>query len=100
MLGRSESFDLALASLALLGVGHRGGFYFHIVHAYTLSWLSSACWVVYLYKVYSNTLDILLRWLLRLVQFRQTIEGSNPFLGVLCFLNFSNVFIIGSKVVS
>ena len=52
-----------------------------------------------LYKVYLNTLDIFLRWILSHVRSGKSLEGSALFLRVL-FLGVSDVFGGGSEVVS
>ena len=98
LLRRSASFDLAIASVALFRVGRQGGFSSHIVNARPLVRLAFDYWVVYFYKVYSNTLDICLRWILIRVQSGNTLEVSAPFSMVICFLNISDVFGVGSKV--
>ena len=67
-LGQSTAFGLALSSLALLGVGRRGGFYSHIVYTCSLGQLASAKCVFLFYTVYSYHLGLLgknLRTLLR-----------------------------------
>ena len=63
-------------------------------HVYTrlLKRLAPAHWVVYFYKVNSNTLDINLHWLIIPVKSENTLEWYDPFLRVLCFLNVSDVF--------
>ena len=55
-------------------------------------------WFV-LYKVYFNTLDICLQWLLSCVQCGQSIKVPTLLLRVLWLLNVSDVFGGGSKVV-
>ena len=46
----------------------------------------------YFYKVYLNTLDICLRWILSYVWYGRYLEGSALFLRVLFFFDVSNVF--------
>ena len=52
------------------------------------------------YKVYLNTLDIYLHWILIHVQSGQSLEVSAPLLRVLLILNISDVFGGGSEVFS
>ena len=51
------------------------------------------------YKVYLNTLDSCLHWLLSHLQSGKSIEGSAPFLRVLLFFDVSNIFRGGFEVV-
>ena len=59
--------------------------------------LSSSAHYYLFYKLYLNTLDICLCWILSHVQSGQSLEGSAPFLGFLFFLKFSDVFGEGSE---
>ena len=70
-LGQSTAFGLALSSLALLGVGRRGGFYSRIVYTCSLGQLASAKCVFCLHCVF------LPPW-----NFGQKLEDSAPFLRV------------------
>ena len=54
---------------------------------------------IFFYKVYLNTLDICLPWLLSHVRSRRLIEGSAPFLRVFFFFGVSIVLGGGSGVV-
>ena len=101
LLIRYASFDLELSSAALLGVGQRGGSYYRKLYTWFLERLASAQFgFVYFYKVYSNTFDICLHWILSHVQSGHLPEGLDPFLSVFLFLNVSGVFGGGSEVVS
>ena len=88
---------IVLFRTALLGVGRRGRVSSHKVYTRPLERLASTHWIFY--TVHSNTLGICLRWILGCVWSGQSIEGSAPFLRILWFLNVSDVFWGGSKVV-
>ena len=81
-LGRSAIFILALTREALLGVGRRGCFSSHMFPDVYHCWIS-AHWVFSFNMVYSNTLDICLRWILSRDRSGNSLEGSAPFLRVL-----------------
>ena len=70
-LGQSTAFGLALFSLALLGVGRRGGFYSHIVYTCSLGQLASEKCVFVLHCVFRPP------W-----TFGEKLEDSAPFLRV------------------
>ena len=67
---------LALASVALLGFGWRGGFSSHKFTPALWRGCSMAI-VVLFYKVCFNTLDICLHWLLSRVLYGNSLEESN-----------------------
>ena len=89
---------LALLSVALLGVGRRGGFSSQIVYTHLLALMKSAH--VKKKKIYSTTLGICLRWIFSRVRSGQSFEGSAKLLRVLWLLNVSYVFGGGSEVVA
>ena len=60
------------------------------IYSRILSRLESVYWVFKFYKVYSNTLDIFLFWLIIHVQSGQYLGGSASFLVVLLFFNISD----------
>ena len=72
---------LALVSTALLGVCRRCGFSSHNIYTCLLAHLVLYNWVVLFYKVYPQTLDICLIWILSRVQSGQSLEGSIRYLG-------------------
>ena len=91
-LSSSLYFCLAFFSMSLIGVDWRGGFSSHKVYTCLMVRLVSAHWVVLFHKGNSNTLDIFLKWILSRVQYRQSLEGSAPFLRGL-WLSISPTFL-------
>ena len=90
---------LVLVSAALLGVVPQGGFSSHKFYIRLLVRLASAHWVVFYYKVYSNTLYLFLRWILSHVQSVQSLEGYTSSMRVLWLFGVSGVFVERSGVV-
>ena len=71
---------LSLVRNSLLRVGRRGDLSFHNVYTHLLERLEYSLCVVVFCEVYSNTLDVYLRWLLIRVRLGQSLEGSDLFL--------------------
>ena len=69
------------------------------VYTCLLEYMTYNDWVVYTYKVYSNTLDICLVWIRICIWYGHSFEGSVPILRVLSSLNVSDVFRGGFKLV-
>ena len=81
-LGRTASFDVALASAALLGgFGEAASPSVKFLPALWSGW--HLPFVVYFYKVHLNTLDICFCWLLSRVRSGHSLEGSALILRVL-----------------
>ena len=78
-------------SAALLGVGRWGRFSSNTVYTHLLAHLVSTHCVVLFYKVYSNTLNICLRWILSYVHSGQSLEDPALLFLVLWLLNASEV---------
>ena len=89
---------LELSRAALLSVVLVRRLLLPYVYTRLLARLASSHWF-FSFKVYSNNLDICLRWILSWARSGKPLEGSTPFLRVLWLLNVSDVFGVGSKVV-
>ena len=76
----------------LLSVVRQGGFSYHMSYTCPLMRLESDHLFVNFYKVCSNILDIVLRWILILVWSGNLLEVSATLFRDLLFLNASNVF--------
>ena len=74
---------LALVRAALLGVGRRGSFSYHMFKPTIWSICNLPIGFFKFYKVYSNTFDVCWRWILSHIRSGQSLEVSAPFLRVL-----------------